>query len=177
MKLSVIFVAGAQAFTCGDRDPQPFDLIELLENNWWASTVESFNFASNNWKEFTDAVISVNRADHFCKNHNDIFKMDATIFREPFQRFDFDGDLEVSTEEFGNFEEHFALDSSHYDEFLANYWHIFDTDNSGTLNFEEFMYVFAAMADGFARLLPKVRKFISFLMKFSLQRLMKMATF
>ena len=99
----------------------------------------------------------------FLQDHNNIFKMDATIFREPFQRFDFDGDLEVSTEEFGNFEEHFALDSSHYDEFLANYWHIFDTDNSGTLNFEEFMYVFAAMADGFARLLPKVRKFISFL--------------
>ena len=65
MKLSVIFVAGAQAFTCGDRDPQPFDLIELLENNWWASTVESFNFASNNWEEFTNTVKSVGRTVHF----------------------------------------------------------------------------------------------------------------
>ena len=72
MKISVIFVAGAQAFTCGDRDPQPCDFGEWIENNWWASAVESFNFASNNWKEFTSAVKSVSRADNFCNNYNDI---------------------------------------------------------------------------------------------------------
>ena len=167
MKISIIFVAGAQAFTCGDRDLQPCDFGEWIENNWWASAVESFNFASNNWKEFTDRVKLVSRADHLSKNHNDIFKMDATIFREPFRRltiFDYDGDSEVSIEEFvGEFAEHFALDSGHYDEFLAKYWHIFDSDNSGTLNFEELMYANAAMADGFARLFIEVRKFISFL--------------
>jgi len=45
----------------------------------------------------------------------------------------------------------------HWDEFLAQYWHIFDKDYSATLNFEECMYVSAAFADGFARLYIKVR--------------------
>ena len=46
----------------------------------------------------------------------------------------------------------------HIDEFLAKYWPIFDTDNSGTLNFEESMYYTAAILDGVARLIIKVRK-------------------
>ena len=46
----------------------------------------------------------------------------------------------------------------HYDEFSAKYWPIFDTDNSGTLNFEENMYLISAIYDGFARLVIKVRK-------------------
>ena len=88
--------------------------------------------------------------------------MDATIFQDPFQRLDYDGDSEVSTVEFvGEFAEHFALHGDLADEFSAKYWHIFDSDNSGTLNFEELMYANAAMADGFARLFTKVRKLFS----------------
>ena len=36
---------------------------------------------------------------------------------------------------------------------------MFDTDNSGTLDEEEIMYFIAAFADGFARLIIKVRTF------------------
>ena len=46
----------------------------------------------------------------------------------------------------------------HFDEFLAKYWPIFDADNSGTLNFEENMYFTAAIFDGAARQMIKVRK-------------------
>ena len=45
-----------------------------------------------------------------------------------------------------------------YDEFSAKYWPIFDTDNSGTLNFEENMHFYTAVLDGAARLVIKVRK-------------------
>ena len=72
MKISVIIVAGAQACgnrghverTCGNR---VCDFEEWVENNLWASTVESFNFASKNWEEFTNVVKSVSRTDHFLK--------------------------------------------------------------------------------------------------------------
>ena len=82
MKIYVIIVAGAQACgnhgcgnfphenfphverTCGN---QPCDFEEWLEKNWWASAVESFNFASKNWEEFTCLVKSVSRTDHFLK--------------------------------------------------------------------------------------------------------------
>ena len=70
MKISVIFVAGAHAFTCGDRDPHPCEMGEWLEENWWASAVERFNFASNNWEEFTNAVKQVSRAFICCKENN-----------------------------------------------------------------------------------------------------------
>ena len=58
-------VAGAQTWTCGNRDPLPCDFDEWVLTNWWASFVESFNFASENWEEFTYAVKSVSRTDHF----------------------------------------------------------------------------------------------------------------
>ena len=75
MKISVIIAVGAQAsgnrghvelaWTCGDRDPRPCDFREWVHNNWWASAVESFNFATNNWEKFTNTVKSVGRAHHF----------------------------------------------------------------------------------------------------------------
>ena len=46
----------------------------------------------------------------------------------------------------------------HFDEFSAKYWPIFDTDNSGTFNFEENMHFYTAVLDGAARLVIKVRK-------------------
>ena len=58
-------VAGAQTWTCGNRDPQPCDFAEWVVNNWWASHAESFNFASKNWEEYTNAVKSVCRTDIF----------------------------------------------------------------------------------------------------------------
>ena len=45
----------------------------------------------------------------------------------------------------------------YYDEFHAEYWQIFDMDYSETFNCEECMYANAAFADGFARILIKVR--------------------
>ena len=58
-------VAGAQTWTCGNGDPQPCDFDEWIENNLWTSAVESFNFASKNWEEFTNTAQSVSRTDHF----------------------------------------------------------------------------------------------------------------
>ena len=46
----------------------------------------------------------------------------------------------------------------HFDEFSVQYLPMFDTDNSGTLNFEEYMYLNAATCDGDARLAIKVTK-------------------
>ena len=76
MKISVIIVAGAQAGVnrghveieprCGvPRDPQSCDFGEWLMKYWWKSAVENFNFASNNWEEFTNYVKSVSRTDRF----------------------------------------------------------------------------------------------------------------
>ena len=45
-----------------------------------------------------------------------------------------------------------------YDEFIAKYWDIFDSDNTGSLNFDECMYTLAGVAYTYARLLIKVRK-------------------
>ena len=78
MKISAIIVAGAQACLnqeslamshgpCGDRNPQSCDFEEWLEKNLWESAVESFNFASNNWEEFTNQAKSVSRTNHFLK--------------------------------------------------------------------------------------------------------------
>ena len=65
MKISVIFVAGARG--CGVRDwnPQSCDFEEWIDKNLWESAVESFNFASKNLEEFTNAVKSVSRTSHF----------------------------------------------------------------------------------------------------------------
>ena len=75
MKISVFIIAGAQAFAnrghvqmewiCGNRNPQPCDFNEWFVDNWWSSAVESFNFVSQNWDEFTDTVKSVSMRDHF----------------------------------------------------------------------------------------------------------------
>ena len=55
------------------------------------------------------------------------------------------------------------MNAEQYDEFVAKYWHMFDSDNSGTLNFDEWMYFLTAVtADIFARLCIKVRKLNSF---------------
>ena len=54
------------------------------------------------------------------------------------------------------------MNAEQYDEFAAKYWHIIDSDNSGTLNFDEWMYSFAVFLDALARLFIKVRKLISF---------------
>ena len=76
MKISVIFVAGAHAFTCGDPVPHPCEFDDWINeiafhpDNWWASSVERFNFASNNWKKFTDTVKQVSWAIICCKENN-----------------------------------------------------------------------------------------------------------
>ena len=62
MKISMILVAGAQAFTCADRG-LTCDLRDWVENNWWALAVETFNFASNNREAYTHAIKSVSRAE------------------------------------------------------------------------------------------------------------------
>ena len=167
MKISFILVAGAQGcgnlVTCRDWNPQSCDYEEWVENNLWASAVESFNFASNNWEEFTNAVKSVSRIGHFRKRNNKIFQFDVTfrghdVFQSPFRYIDTNKDSEISAKEFKN--ELFSRGpfEGHFDEFFAEYWPIFDTDNSGTLNFEETMYCYAAITDGEARLVLKVRK-------------------
>ena len=76
------------------------------------------------------------------------------VFRSPFDILDSNRDSEVTIEEFKEKRPLFG----HDDEFLAKYWPIFDTDNSGTLNFEENMYFHTAVFDGAARLIIKVRK-------------------
>ena len=75
------------------------------------------------------------------------------VFRPRFHKLDSNVDFEVSTEELE------LLLRKYNDEFLAKYWHIFDKDNSGTLNFEEYKYTIAAFADGVARLFIQVRKY------------------
>ena len=81
-------------------------------------------------------------------------------FRPFFDELDRNKDSEVTTEELkenGAFEQITSF-REHIDEFLAKFWPIFDTDNSGTLNFEETMYYTVAIVDGAARLMIKVRK-------------------
>ena len=55
-----------------------------------------------------------------------------------------------------------VMNAEQYDEFEAKYWQMFDSDNSGTLNFDEWMYFFVVFCDSYARLFIKVRKLISF---------------
>ena len=87
MKISMILVAGAQAFTCADRG-LTCDLRDWVENNWWTLAVETFNFASNNREAYTHAIKSVSRAespgksgpecpaDHLWTENHLIFKID-----------------------------------------------------------------------------------------------------
>ena len=82
------------------------------------------------------------------------------VFRSTFDYLDDNRDSEVSKEELNETALfHEGPFDGHYDEFSAKYWPIFDTDNSETLNFEENMYFFAAICDGAASLMIKVRKF------------------
>jgi len=130
-----------QAWTCGNRDPQPCDFIDWFWENLWVSYVETFNFASKNWEEFTDAVESYNVTYH----DDDVF-----------QQFDSNRDSEVSIEEFLEKGPNRPIELyGHFDEFSEKYWPMFDTDNSETLNFEEFMYFYTALCVGDARLLIK----------------------
>ena len=168
MKISVIFVAGAQGcgnlVTCRDWNPQSCDFEEWIEKNLWKSAVESFNFASKNWEEFTNAVKSVSRTGHFWKENNKIFKFDVTFDgyvsrHDPFRSLDSNRDSEISAEEFntGLFSSIIGF-NGHFEEFSAKYWPVFDIDKSGTMNFEENQYLIAALADGAARLVLKVGK-------------------
>ena len=52
MKVSVILVAATQAAPGGTMN-------QWMVDNWWASAVETFNFASNNWEQFMAAVDGV----------------------------------------------------------------------------------------------------------------------
>merc|ERR1719259_462912 len=137
MKVAVILVAGAQAFTCGYDTSwtRPCKLDEWINENWWASAVETFNSASDNWEQFADVVQST----------------DPVVFRQLFNWFDSNDDSEVSVEELKQFE---FLRTTGY-KFFDKYWHIFDTDNSGTLNFEESIYTITGITDVFARLIIK----------------------
>jgi Ca2+-binding EF-hand superfamily protein len=102
----------------------------------WAALVESINFASKNWEIFTYVVKSFNV---------------SLMSNEMFDFLDSNGDSEVSKEEL---KDNWPWDG-HNEEFFAEYWSIFDTDNSGTWNFEENMYYIAATCDGLARLMIK----------------------
>ena len=73
MKISTILVAGAQAWTCGNPDPQPCDFRRWWKENWWSSASETFNFASNNWEKFADSIESVNQAKLVCKEISKMF--------------------------------------------------------------------------------------------------------
>ena len=55
--------AGAEAFKCRNWDSRSCDFNEWWNVKWWESAVETFDFASNNWEEFIDAVKSVGRVD------------------------------------------------------------------------------------------------------------------
>ena len=135
-----------------------------IEKNLWESVVDSFNFASKNWEEFTNAVKSVSRTGHFWKENNKIFKFDETfdgydesLIQKQFRSLDSNRDSEISAEEFnGHFDGTFF--NGHFEEFSAKYWPVFDLDKSGKMNFEENQYFWAAYADGVARLVLKVGK-------------------
>jgi len=137
-----------QAWTCGNRDPQPCDFFDWFDENLWASYVESFNFASKKWEEFTDALTLMLELE----SYNVTYPAFHT-FQPLFRRFDSNRDSEVSTEEFS--ENGPTGFNGHFDEFSEKYWPMFDTDNSGTLDFEEIMYFYTAVCDGAARLLIK----------------------
>ena len=160
MKISVIFVAGARG--CGVRDwnPQSCGFVEWITKNLWESAVESFNFASKNWEEFTNTVKSVSRTGHFWKENNKIFKFDGydVPSSDQFRYLDSNRDSEISAEEFNG--GHFVGTpfNGHFQEFSAKYWPVFDIDKSGTMNFEENQYLYAAVNDGAARLVLKVGK-------------------
>ena len=125
-----------------------------IEKNLWESVVDSFNFASKNWEEFTNAVKSVSRTGHFWKENNKILKFDVTfdgydVFQPWFRSLDSNRNSEISAEEFNTgllLSEETGPFNGHFEEFSAKYWPVFDIDKSGTLNFEENQYFIAALA-------------------------------
>ena len=132
MKIFVILAAGAQAWTCGDWDPQPCDVEKWLEDNLPATANESFEFISNNWDQFVHAIPSVNRK----------------VLRLVFNAYDSDGDFVLE-------ESPFTFDESC--DYCGEFWDICDTDNSGYLNIDEFVYFMNWYCDVYARLIIKVR--------------------
>ena len=54
MKVSAILVAATQAAPAGG-------VHQWMIDNWWATAVETFNFASNNWAQFSAAVDGVSK--------------------------------------------------------------------------------------------------------------------
>lgn len=52
MKISAVLLAAAQAMPTGS-------VHQWMVDNWWASAVEVFNFASQNWDQYIAAVDSV----------------------------------------------------------------------------------------------------------------------
>ena len=81
------------------------------------------------------------------------FQTDARVLRSLFNAFDSDGDSVVSFEE---------LAPDQFCDTCDGLWDMFDTDNSGKLNFDEFVYFMNWFGDVFARLIIKVRKQPSF---------------
>merc|ERR1711962_660303 len=75
MKISALLIAATNAV--------PSSIHQWMVDNWWASAVETFNFASNNWDQFQGAVDSV----------------DQSIFPPLFDWCNSNGDSEVSSEE------------------------------------------------------------------------------
>merc|ERR1712126_511257 len=79
MKFSAILVAATQAAPAGG-------VHQWMIDNWWATAVETFNFASNNWAQFSAAVDGA----------------DQSMFPPLFDWCNSNGDSEVSSEELIN---------------------------------------------------------------------------
>merc|ERR1712137_1120457 len=127
MKVSAILVAAAQAAPAGG-------VHQWMVDNWWATAVETFNFASTNWEKFSAAVDGV----------------DQSMFPPLFDWCNSNGDSEVSSEELINCSkkgaDYFDMPDDYQMyiyKFAQKYWHLVDQDNSGSLNFDEYKYTMA----------------------------------
>merc|ERR1711962_501881 len=129
MKISALLIAATNA--------APNSIHQWMVDNWWASAVETFNFASNNWDQFQGAVDSV----------------DQSIFPPLFDWCNSNGDSEVSSEELINCSskgaDYFDMPDDYQQfiyKFAQKYWHLVDQDNSGSLNYDEYKYTIAGFA-------------------------------
>merc|ERR1712126_632019 len=139
MKVSAILVAATQAAPAGG-------VHQWMIDNWWATAVETFNFASNNWAQFSAAVDGV----------------DQSMFPPLFDWCNSNGDSEVSSEELINCSkkgaDYFDMPDDYQNyvyKFASKYWHLVDQDNSGSLNFDEYKYTMAGFASVDAGLIIK----------------------
>merc|ERR1712168_1459146 len=121
MKVSAILVAATQAAPAGG-------VHQWMIDNWWATAVETFNFASNNWAQFSAAVDGV----------------DQSMFPPLFDWCNSNGDSEVSSEELINCSkkgaDYFDMPDDYQNyiyKFASKYWHLVDQDNSGSMGFDE----------------------------------------